>query len=186
MSPNQKPLPSVYQDETLEGLERSSDQVDNFDTHGKMRKYILTLSLAALAACTSPQPVSVGAAPEDNPTVVPAPLEAVWWAIIDVVGEYDLELETMDLGRGYIRSQRTAFEDATVADYWACAPEPIFEPDGVLSIRAVPINDGETSLEVSAVPIARDGRLCASNGILEDEVGDRVFRRWQELVADQQ
>ena len=151
-----------------------------------MRKYIVTLTLAALAACSNPQQVSVAGAPEDEATVVPAPLEAVWWAIIDVVAEYDLKLETMDLGRGYIRSERTAFSDAAVADYWACAPEPSSEPDGVLSIRAVPVNDGETSLEVSAVPIARDGRLCTSNGVLEDEVSNRVFRRWQELTADQQ
>ena len=151
-----------------------------------MRKYIVTLTLAALAACSNPPPVSVAGAPEKEATVVPAPLEAVWWAIIDVVAEYDLKLETMDLGRGYIRSERTAFADAAVADYWACAPEPSSEPDGVLSIRAVPVNDGETSLEVSAVPIARDGRLCTSNGVLEAEVSNRVFRRWQELTADQQ
>ncbi len=160
--------------------------MDNLDTQRKMQKYILTLTLAALAACSSPLPVPVAMAPEKESTVVPAPLEAVWWAIIDVVAEYDLELETMDLGRGYIRSERTAFENSAVADYWVCAPEPSIEPDGVLSIRAVPVNDGETSLEVSAVPVPRDGRLCASNGVLEDEVSDRVFRRWQELTADQQ
>ena len=151
-----------------------------------MRKYIVTLILAALAACSSPQPVSIVAAPEDEPTVVPAPLEAVWWAIIDVVGEYELDLETMDLSRGYIRSERTAFDEASSADYWVCAPEPSTEPDGVLSIRAVPVNDGDTRPEVSAIPIPRDGRLCVSNGVLEDEVSDRVFRRWQELTADQQ
>lgn len=151
-----------------------------------MRKYIVTLTLAVLAACSNPQQVSVAGAPEEEATVVPAPLEAVWWAIIDVVAEYDLKLETMDLGRGYIRSERTAFEDAAIADYWVCAPEPSSEPDGVLSIRAVPVNDGETSLEVSAVPIAIDGRLCTSNGVLENEVSNRVFQRWQELTADQQ
>ncbi len=151
--------------------------MDNFDNKRKC---------ATLAACSNPQQVSVAGAPEKEATVVPAPLEAVWWAIIDVVAEYDLELATMDLGRGYIRSESTAFADAAVADYWVCAPEPSSEPDGVLSIRAVPVNDGETSLEVSAVPIARDGRLCTSNGVLEDEVSNRVFRRWQELTADQQ
>jgi hypothetical protein len=114
--------------------------------------------------------------------VVPAPLEAVWWAIIDVVGEYGLELETMDLGRGYLRSERTAFADASTEDYWACMPEPASEPDGVLSIRAIPINDGEIRLQVTAVPIAERGRSCASNGVLEYEVGNRVYERWQELT----
>ena len=149
-----------------------------------MQKYILTLALVAMAACSTPQSGPVAAAPDDDNTVVPAPLEAVWWAIIDVVGEYDLELETMDLGRGYIRSERTTFADARAKDYWACAPEPSLEPDGVLSIRAVPVNNGETSLEVSAFPIAVDGRACSSTGSLEQAVAARVFERWQELTAD--
>ncbi len=157
-----------------------------FETLGQMRPNLLTLTLAAVAACSGPRPAAIAAVPEDDLTVVPAPLEAVWWAIIDVVSEYDLKLETMDLGRGYLRSERTAFANAAAHDYWVCAPEPASEPEGVLSIRALPVNDGETSLEVSAVPVPVDGRWCSSNGVLEDEVSRRVFERWQELTADQE
>lgn len=123
-------------------------------------------------------------APEADPTVVPAPLEAVFWAIIDVVGEYQIPLETMDIGRGYLRSEPTAFSGANAQEFWACSPEPDQVPEGVLSIRALPVNDGETRLQVTAVPAPGDGRWCSSTGVLEAQLSERVYARWQELTAE--
>ena len=146
-----------------------------------MYKYSRYLLLAALlGACATPRP-ETAAGPEELDPVVDAPLEAIWWAIIDVVAEYDLDLQTMDLGRGYIRSAPSHFPDADAGSFWSCAVGGASPRDGVLSIRAVPQASGATRLEVAAVPVADDGRFCTSNGVLERQVTRRVAERWREL-----
>ena len=148
-----------------------------------MRTTALGALFIAVAAC-SPTPPKTAAGPEQ--TVVPAPLEAVWWAVVDVVGEYDLPLESMDLGRGYIRTGRAVIPADD--EYWQCADSEggggsygDEEVGAAISITVVPVNAGSTQLRVTADPTTSSGRLCTSLGSFEERIGERIYERWQEL-----
>ena len=147
-----------------------------------MRTIALGALFIGVAAC-SPTPPGTTAAPEQ--TVVPAPLEAVWWAVVDVVGEYDLPLESMDLGRGYIRTGRAVIPGGS--EYWQCADSElgggseVDEVGAAVSITVIPVNAGSTQLRVTADPTTSSGLLCASLGSFEERVGERIYERWQEL-----
>jgi len=148
-----------------------------------MRTVALGALFIGVAACSPTRP---GAAAAPQQTVVPAPLEAVWWAVVDVVGEYDLPMESMDLGRGYIRTGRAVIPDGS--RHWQCAdPEfgggsEVDEVGAAVSITVVPVNSGSTQLRVTADPTTSSGLICASLGSFEERVGERIYERWRELT----
>jgi len=151
-------------------------------------KHILIL-LGALG-CTATYLPSMAVYPAPEPVVIPTTPDSVWPAVVDVVTENQLSIETIDRASGLLQ---TSVMRTRGAELWDCGkekrPRNLTESDTValadawldvrITVSAVP-RSGETLLRVSANPDV-GYRQCKSKGVWETQFAQKILGRWREL-----
>lgn len=154
------------------------------------------LLLAGLAfACSSYRPAATYPAPE--PIVIPVTPDSVWPAVVDVVTERQLAIQTIDRASGFLQ---TSTMRSRGSQYWDCGTQRMQDPDAAalgqmrtvaladqgvvvsLTISAVPRAGGTTLLRVTANP-DRAYERCVSKGVLEAEFSQQIQARWRQLTG---
>jgi hypothetical protein len=142
--------------------------------------------LAAVALLIVAGCYGVRNAPQDHP--VPAPLvvptspDRLWPAIVEVVGDYHLAVQTMDRESGLL--QTGPMRSASVV-YWDCGE--IEGYDGKIkshlqdtifvkfTLTATPVGADSTRVRVVASPSD-----CTSRGTIEQEMAQKIVAHWKE------
>ena len=140
-----------------------------------------------LGACANIPPTGY---PPPAPVTISDSVAAVWPAIIDVITERQLPIQTVDRSSGLVQTELLR---SYSADWWDCGKhgatrQPIAEREGVyavLTISAVPRGGTQTQLRIGADPrvSTATGAPCTSRGLYEREFIDHVVQRWRELTG---
>ena len=129
-----------------------------------------------------------------DPRTIPAPLDSLWPAIVDVVNERQLGIKLVDKSSGLLQSER--MWAGNIDAYWDCGQIHIVKIDNVtgdstetvervrpdnvmvtITLSGLPRGPSETTLRITA----NVSGGCVSKGIIERELLNGIERRWTEL-----
>ncbi len=146
------------------------------------------IAMLVASGCANIPPTSY---PPPAPVTINDSVAGVWPAIIDVITERQLPIQTVDRASGLVQ---TEIIRSHAIEWWDCGRygqtrASIAENEGVyvvLTISAVPRGGTQTQLRVGADPrvSTASGAPCNSRGQYEREFIDQVVARWRELSGN--
>ena len=151
----------------------------------------LVILLIGVLGCI-PRYIPPSSYPAPEPVVIPIQPDSVWSAVVDVVTERGLLIQTIDRASGFLQTSEMRTRGS---EYWDCGQEE--RPVGkagrkelfsladeylgfFVTVSAVPRGVGETLLRVSVNPLV-GWRRCVSKGVWETQLAQQILERWREL-----
>jgi len=148
------------------------------------------LLLIGVLGCV-PRYIPPSTYPAPEPVVIPIHPDSVWPAVVDVVTEIGLFVQTIDRTSGFLQ---TSEMETNGTNYWDCGQEE--RPVGkagrkemfslanqdlyvFVTVSAVPMSD-KALLRVSINPLVRWSH-CVSKGVWETQLAQKILERWKEL-----